>query len=126
MGYKTELQSNNADLQTILNKVNALPEAGGGGGGSVETCTVTFRKGSSMTEPGMGTGTVYYSDGNGAVKNTLFNIVNNTTITVIKNSIIYVSGGWSGTISTATNATLLYSYTAIAVYSIENDAVLKL
>lgn len=33
MGYKTELQSNNADLQTILNKVNALPEAGSGGGG---------------------------------------------------------------------------------------------
>ena len=33
MGYKTELQSNNTDLQTILNKINALPEAGGGGGG---------------------------------------------------------------------------------------------
>ena len=40
MGFKTELQSNNIDLQTILNKVNALPEAGGGGGASVETCTI--------------------------------------------------------------------------------------
>jgi hypothetical protein len=30
MSYKTELQSNNADLQSILAKVNALPEAGSG------------------------------------------------------------------------------------------------
>ena len=46
MGFKTELQSNNVDLQSILNKINALPEAGSGGGGSsgdagtIETCTV--------------------------------------------------------------------------------------
>ena len=33
MSYNTELQSNNADLQAILDAVNALPEAGGGGGG---------------------------------------------------------------------------------------------
>ena len=32
MSYKTELQSNNLDLQAILNTVNNLPEAGGGGG----------------------------------------------------------------------------------------------
>lgn len=30
MSYNTELQSNNADLQAILDAVNALPEAGGG------------------------------------------------------------------------------------------------
>lgn len=30
MSYNTELQSNNADLQEILDAVNALPEAGGG------------------------------------------------------------------------------------------------
>lgn len=33
MSYNTELQSNNADLQAILAAVNALPEAGGSGGG---------------------------------------------------------------------------------------------
>lgn len=32
MSYNTELQANNADLQAILAKVNALPEAGGSGG----------------------------------------------------------------------------------------------
>ena len=31
MSYNAEIQGNNADLQTILDKVNALPDAGGGG-----------------------------------------------------------------------------------------------
>lgn len=48
MSNKTTLQNNNAlisqnntDLQTLINAANALPDAGGSGGGSVETCTVT-------------------------------------------------------------------------------------
>lgn len=47
MNIKSELQSNNVDLQTVLDKVNALPDAGSGGSGggvSVETCTVTVEK----------------------------------------------------------------------------------
>jgi hypothetical protein len=32
MSYNSELQSNNADLQSILNKVNSLPDANGSGG----------------------------------------------------------------------------------------------
>lgn len=39
MNYNTELQSNNTDLQSILDTINALPESGSGGT-SVETCTV--------------------------------------------------------------------------------------
>ena len=35
MDYKIELQSNNADLQGILDRVNALPEASGSSGGGV-------------------------------------------------------------------------------------------
>ena len=35
MTIKSELQSNNIDLQTVLSMVNALPEAGGGGGGGL-------------------------------------------------------------------------------------------
>lgn len=31
MGFKTDLQSNNTDLQTILDAINELPEAGEGG-----------------------------------------------------------------------------------------------
>lgn len=33
MSYKSELQSNNADLLEILNQINAMPEGGGGAGG---------------------------------------------------------------------------------------------
>lgn len=36
MSYNAEIQSNNADLQTILDKVNNLPEAGG----TPQTCAV--------------------------------------------------------------------------------------
>lgn len=40
MSNKTRLQTNNTNLQALIDKANALPEAGSGGG-SVETCTVT-------------------------------------------------------------------------------------
>lgn len=37
MGFKTDLQSNNTDLQTILDAINELPEAGEGGSGGTDT-----------------------------------------------------------------------------------------
>ena len=42
MSNKTRLQTNNTNLQTLIDKANALPDAGSGSGGSVETCTVIF------------------------------------------------------------------------------------
>lgn len=44
MSYKETLQQHNTDLQGLIDKANALPDAGSGGGGgaSVETCTVTI------------------------------------------------------------------------------------
>lgn len=44
MSQKTDLQSNNVDLQTILNTINNLPEAGSGGGSgsSINTCNLTI------------------------------------------------------------------------------------
>jgi hypothetical protein len=41
MSNKTRLQTNNNNLQSILNTVNSLP-SGGSSGGSVETCTVSI------------------------------------------------------------------------------------
>lgn len=39
----SQLEANTVSLQSILSAVNALPDAGsGGGGGSVETCTVSI------------------------------------------------------------------------------------
>ena len=67
MSHKTELQSNNVDLQSILATINALPEAGGGGGVSVETCNVTFSL--SIDMPDLES-TIAYTDsqGNGVIK----------------------------------------------------------
>jgi hypothetical protein len=44
MSYNTDLQTNNTNLQSILDTINNLPEAGSGGGSdaSVDTCTVRF------------------------------------------------------------------------------------
>lgn len=38
----SQLTTNTTSLQAILDAVNALPEAGSGGGASVETCTVNI------------------------------------------------------------------------------------
>jgi hypothetical protein len=50
MSNKLRLQTNNTNLQELINKANALPDAGGGsGGGSVETCNLTVRCGALAT-----------------------------------------------------------------------------
>lgn len=41
MSNKLRLQTNNTALQGLIDKANALPDAGGGSG-SVKTCTVTI------------------------------------------------------------------------------------
>ena len=51
MSYNTDLQSNNADLQSILNTINSLPEAGSGGSGGgqdIQTCRVCISGGMSV------------------------------------------------------------------------------
>lgn len=40
MDYKVELQNNNIDLREILESINSLPEASGGGGG-IDTSDAT-------------------------------------------------------------------------------------
>lgn len=48
MSNKSRLQINNTNLQALISKANALPNAGSGsGGGSLETCTVTITLGST-------------------------------------------------------------------------------
>lgn len=51
MSNKSRLQANNTNLQALIDKANALPNAGGGGGsgssGSVETCNLAITTSSS-------------------------------------------------------------------------------
>lgn len=48
MSYNSELQSNNTDLQSILETINNLPSAGGGsGGGQIEYEIITVPAGAT-------------------------------------------------------------------------------
>jgi hypothetical protein len=57
MSNKTQLQTNNTNLDALITRVNAakdvaasLPEAGSGSGGSVETCNVTVVSNENATK----------------------------------------------------------------------------
>lgn len=112
------LTSNTTSLQDILAAVNALPDAGSGGGASVETCTVTFGFRSLMSEDG--TEICHYLDGSMQPQSVDWSTL--PTITTIKGSIITLYG-WSSN-SGMTNATLLQHYLGTAVVKVTGDATL--
>lgn len=92
MSNKTELQANNVELQEILNSVNALPDAGGGGG--VETCTVQFSYIDSLWHlPGV----LYYTKPDLTFGSSIYQMsqeeyVPSISVTVLKNSIVVLAG----------------------------------
>lgn len=81
-----------ADLiSQIKNVVDALPEAGGGSGGSMETCTVTL----IGESPALAIWKVYYTDGSSSVQSSRVPEVGQTiTITPLKNSVIAITEGF--------------------------------
>lgn len=99
----SQLTNNTTNLQAILDAVNALPEAGSGGGGaSVETCSVTLNV---VDEFGMGLGIAGYAanvETNGAIE-TAYMFSNSVTETVLNNvlcgSVIVVA--YSGSVMEA-------------------------
>lgn len=42
MSNKTRLQTNNTNLQSLIDKANSLPDISSGGSASIETCTVNI------------------------------------------------------------------------------------
>ena len=123
MGFKTDLQSNNTDLQTILDAINELPEAGSGGGVTNETCEVTISGVSSSYYP---VNVAYTSvDNSGKVIG-----VNQTvstspvTITCVKGSTLTVKYKSSFNVtSSTTNASLLFYASTVGVYKLDDDAI---
>lgn len=83
----SQLKTNTTDLQAILAQVNALPEAGTGGGASVETSNVTIAASAFPTvahySPTLGEIAMWEADGPGAeaqfecVKGTIFIVTAN-------------------------------------------------
>lgn len=125
MSNKTQLQTNNTALDGYIARINTakevaagLPDAGGGsgGGGSVETCTLTIFGDAPVGLESK----LWYTDGSSAVKSiALPNFGDSISVTVSKNSIVMSTrGGVAGT-----NATKIIPDTsAIAVFFISGDA----
>lgn len=94
MSYNTDLQTNNSSLQSILDTINNLPEAGSGGSGGVglTTCTVTIMSESEST--------IYYVSANndGSVSyDTLEHpgVFSTQTIITLSNTLIVVKSNYT-------------------------------
>lgn len=130
MSNKTQLQTNNTKLDALITRVNAakdvaasLPEAGGGGGVSLETSSVTIecsftRYAVSYTSVDSSGNVIYKTDTNFAYP---------YTITCLKNSCVAISHGDSSPMFFLSGATLLFNRSYYASFGISNDiATLKI
>ena len=110
MSNKTQLQTNNTKLDDILTRINdatdtvdSLPDAGGGSGTSVETCTLTIMLDEQY---GFYIDSMFFHDGDTFQ---MLNLVKSeTTFSVVKNSCLslHVSGGPAPAIHTSDNIVL--------------------
>lgn len=102
MSNKTQLQTNNTALDGYITRINAakevaagLPEAGGGGGGSLETYS-----GKISYELIPSPLTVTYTDS--TLNYTTVTIDSLTNINVVKNTIVFITDGRCNAISGCT------------------------
>ena len=118
MSNKTRLQTNNTNLQALIDKANALPDAGSSGGGSVETCTVNIL---STTESTI-IGTVVNNNGEletSIVTATGFNYFHSGTMEDIlcgSTFVIIPNSSYSITISSG-SATIVQEYDNLIVFT---------
>lgn len=100
MSNKTQLQTNNTNLDTLIARVNtakntvaSLPEAGGGGSsGNVETCTITIvEDGPAATFIGQ----LFYTASDGSIMSKS-NINAGESLVVIKNTMVTTSASLLG------------------------------
>ena len=119
------LSGNTAKINELLSKINALPEAGSGGGsgGGVETCTVTVTSAKYAMPP---EGTVYYTGENFTTQQADYGATlygNPLNFTVPKGTLIVFSI-WSAD-TTTTNAEKIFQETGFTVFHISGDATIK-
>lgn len=84
MSYNTDLQTNNTNLQSILDTINALPEAGSG---SIQTAAVTI----SIEAPLSMVGSLCYVSSDGLKQIELMNYeLDTTTVECVIPSIVTI------------------------------------
>ena len=108
MSNKTRLQTNNTNLQALIDKANALPEAGSGGSASVETCTVTIDD-NDCGAFDWAYLTVYRNNVCSVIQTPPFEEESHTITDVVCNSCIVVTGamGMPSDVISTSNITLL-------------------
>ena len=129
MSNKLRLQTNNTNLQALIDKANALHDAGGSGGGRFETCTVTI----SFT---YGDPTDVWISGTQLVDGNIqpFTFVDNsnnpqsftsplTISNIVKNTLLTISGygryAIPSDVGTLTGCELAYSAVALKTFAVK-------
>lgn len=109
------LSGNTEKINELLSKINALPEAGSGGGTTLGTCTVTISM--PIPAPDAGEGNVYFVKPDGNWSEISVDLMSsNTTIDVLQNSIMVTDITSDGDAKT-TNCERIYGlYTLDVVY----------
>jgi hypothetical protein len=92
----TTLTEVNAEIATqegliaqLQAAVNSLPEAGGGGSGNIETCTVTY---DPFSPAAAGNYQIKYTDSTGKINTTNYNPMQTIEIVCQKNTLIFFEG----------------------------------
>ena len=120
MSNKTQLQTNNTKLASLIETLQGKAAGGGSGAASLETCTVTFVNDDIMPPALIGHQTVYYTDVNGQTQSELW-VPDETVITIIKGSFIVVTE-WSS-YSTQTNAVEIADFDGQRAFKITGDSI---
>lgn len=114
MNYNSQLQSNNTDLQQVL---ETLQHKAAGGNSPLETCTVQFEK-EGLAPPAEFI--VHYID-----INFTYQVLNDyDSILVPKNTIIAIEN-WSAIAIASSGATQLFYNTGSTAYLITDNATLS-
>lgn len=123
MSYQNDLTQNNTDLQAILAMANALPEAGSGGGGAVETCSIAIINNNNYGDL---VKICYTAIINGVITSECVEGSNVTINNVLCGSLLVVDKytlmmGPGGKTTVTENATLLYSSGVVLVYALPSS-----
>jgi hypothetical protein len=116
MSNKSRLQTNNTNLQSLIDKANALPDAGGSGG-TLETCYCMI----AADAPTMDAATVTYTNANMQLATKNFEIMSGTRIEVVKGTIITIAP-WSGMSGCSGDCTEIFKGVIGGAYFINGDS----